>query len=342
MSLFPRISCVLLVCVSVGIVTATPTHAQQSSPRPDTTFVSLVHGSELSLGALLQIDGVASRAETPHSFELRVARLRFRGAAHRLRFFVQTDFIRSPAVLDTRLRFALSDAVSVAAGLYKTPFSGEFLLFRGDLTFLERSRVMNALAPRRQTGVSLRADLVPGRLRVEGGVFNGNGARLRINDNDAFLYVGRLTGTLPLGSSGQVLAGANAAYSQDEALDLDPAPSSFTGQRTVGGADVRLTWEAWLFATEGIIARLDPANGAAYQPRGFHVTGGYRVNSHHQIVLRADVYNDDRVATDEPATVLLGYNVAWTPTAMLQVNYRVPTEDITEGKVGARLQLALK
>jgi len=337
----PRLFCVLLAC-AVALGATTPAPAQHTPPpRPDTTFVSLVQGSELSLGALLQVDGTASRADTPNSFELRVARLRFRGAAHRLRFFVQTDFVRRPAVLDTRLRLAVSEAVSVTAGLYKTPFSGELLLFRGNLSFLERSRVVNALAPRRQTGVSVRAHLVPGWLQIEGGVFNGNGARLRTNDNDAFLYVGRLTGELPLGGRGQLVVGANGAFSQDEALALSPAPAPFTGRRTVGGADVRLTWNAWLFAAEGIVAHLAPAAGTAYQPRGLHVTGGYRVNDHHQVVLRADVYSDGRAATNEPSLVLVGYNVAWTPTAKLQVNYRAPMEDITGGAVGARLQLAL-
>jgi len=344
MSLRPRILCLLLALASISIALAAPvpSHAQQApSSSSDTAFVSLVRGTELSVGALLQVDGAVSRTEAPNTFELRVARLRFRGAAHRLQFFVQTEFLRSPAVLDTRLRFALSEGVSVAAGMYKAPFSSEFLLFRGDLTFLERSRVVNALAPRRQTGVSVRADLVPNRLRVEAGVFNGNGARLRTNDNDAFLYVGRVTSTHPLGRDGQLILGANAAYSLDEAVALDPAPRPFSGQRVVGGLDVRLTWDAWLFAAEGIAARLDPTDGSAYQPHGFHVTGGYRIAPRHQVVARADVYSDDRAATDESTNLLVGYNVAWTPTATLQVNYRAPSEDITRGTVGARLQLAL-
>lgn len=336
-----RILCVLLLAASVASALPMPTHAQQPASPSDTTFVSLVRGTELSIGALLQVDGAVSRTETPNTFQLRVSRLRFRGATHRFQFFVQTDFIRSPAVLDTRLRFAISDDVSIAAGLYKTPFSGEFLLFRGDLTFLERSRVVNALAPRRQTGVSLRADLVPDRLRLEGGVFNGNGARLRTNDNDAFMYVGRLTSTHPLADRGQLILGANAAYSQDEAVALSPASSPFTGERIVGGLDARLTWNAWLVAAEGIVARLDPSGGTAYQPCGLHVTAGYQFIPRHEVVLRADVYSDDRAATDEPTELLLGYNLAWTSTATLQVNYRAPAEDLGQGTVGARLQLAL-
>ncbi len=341
MLLRSRILYLLLAGVSMALVAPMASQAQQAASSSDTTFVSLVRGTELGVGALLQVDGAVRRTEAPNTFELRVARLRFQGAAHRLQFFVQTDFLRSPAVLDTRLQFALSEVVSVAAGLYKAPFSSEFLLFRGDLTFLERSRVVNALAPRRQTGVSVRADLVPDRLRMEAGVFNGNGARLRINDNDAFLYVGRIMSTHPLGRDGQLILGANGAYSLDEAVALSPAPSSFSGQRVVGGLDVRLTWDAWLLAAEGIAARLAPSDGPAYKPHGFHVTGGYRVAPRHQVVIRADVYSDDRAATDESTEMLVGYNVAWTPTATLQVNYRAPAEDIARATVGARLQLAL-
>jgi hypothetical protein len=315
-------------------------HAQSPSPT-DTTFVSLLRGTELGIGALLQVDGMAGRHDTPDSFELRVARLRFRGTAHRLQFFVQTDFNRAPAVLDTRLRVSVSEAVSVAAGLYKAPFSAELLLFRGDLPFLERSRVVNALAPRRQTGVSVRADLLPDRLRFEGGVFNGNGGRLRINDNNSFLYVGRVAGTLPVSDSGNLTIGANAAYSRDEAASLDVLPDPFTGDRTVLGLDARLHWQQWLLAAEGITAWLDAANGLMYQPSGYYVTVGRRLADYHQVLVRVDAFDDDRSVTDEPAVLLAGYTFFWTPAAKLQINYSAPADDLTQGAVGARLQLAL-
>ena len=260
----------------------------QSAPSSDTTFVSLLQGTELGIGALLQVDGTAGRADATDSFNLRVARFRFRGTAHRLQFFVQTEFNSAPAVLDTRLRFAVSDAVSVAAGLYKAPFSAEFLLFRGDLPFLERSRVVNALAPKRQTGVSLRADLLPGRLQFEGGVFNGNGGQFRLNDNDSFLYVGRLTGIQPLSDNGQLAVSANVAYSQDESVALSPLPAPFAGRRTLLGLDARLQWQQWLLAAEGITAHLNAADGPTHQPAGYYVTTGYRFTDHHQALVRLD------------------------------------------------------
>lgn len=318
-----------------------PSALPAQSPSPsDTTFVSLLRGTELGIGALLQVDGMAGRDDAPDSFELRVARLRFRGTAHRLQFFVQTDFNRAPAVLDTRLRVSVSEAVSVAAGLYKAPFSAELLLFRGDLPFLERSRVVNALAPRRQTGVSVRADLLPDRLRFEGGVFNGNGGRLRINDNNSFLYVGRLAGTLPVSDSGNLTIGANAAYSRDEAANLGVLPDPFTGDRTVLGVDARLHWQQWLLAAEGITAWLDAA-GLMYQPSGYYVTVGHRLTDYHQVLFRVDAFDDDRSVTDEPAVLLAGYNFFWTPAAKLQINYSAPADNVTQGAVGARLQLAL-
>lgn len=333
-------SCRLIALLTASlllILAPSPATAQSGA---DTTFVSLLRGTELGVGTLLQVDADANRDEAPDSFTLRTARLRLSGRAPGLRFLLQTDFNRTPSVLDVRLRVPVSPTVSIAAGLYKSPFSAEFLASRSNLILLERARVVNALAPQRQTGIAGRADLLDERLRVEGGVFNGNGGRLRLDDNDAFLYVGRLSGTLPL-RRGQLEAGVNAAISNDEDTALGPVAASFTGQRVVAGADARLRYGSWTVAGEWITASLDANEGPTYRPWGYHATVGYAVAARHQLVLRFDDFSDGRTATEDDDELLLGYNLFWTTALKLQVNYATPLDALDEGAVGARLQLAL-
>lgn len=330
-----------------GLLLALPalTAAQSTSEQGAPPTVALLQGTSLGIGTLIQVDGYVGRQTAPDGFALRATRLRLRGTTDRLRFFVQTDFNRTPSVLDARLRVPLSRTTSITAGLFKAPFSAELLLFRGDLLVLERSRVVNTLAPRRQLGVSLRTDLVAGRLRLEGGLFNGNGGGLRPNDNDAFLYVGRVSGAIPL-AAGRLAVGANVAYSQDENVALGSITPSFAGQRWVLGLDARLHWRRWTLAAEGLTARLDAANGPATRPGGYYLTAGYDLAAQHQLRVRLDAFDSDHPAAADGAArddtqVILGYAFAWTETVTMQINYLSSVEALDSGHVGGRLQLAL-
>lgn len=313
-------------------------HAQSTSSSSDTTFVSLLRGTELGVGGLVQVDGEIGDDTRPDGFDLRVARLRLRGQAPGLQFFVQTDFNRNPSVLDARLRVPLSSTASIAAGLYKTPFSPEFIRFRGDLRTLERSRVVNALAPQRQVGVTLRADVPSSPLQFEGGLFNGTRG-LQTNDNDSFLYVGRLSSAIPL-DVGDLEIGVQAAFSNDRNVAIPSVTGSFQGQRTLFGVDAEFQHEKLLLAGEWITASLDPPNGDSVQPWGYYATVGYSVAPRHQLLLRLDGFSDGR-APAEDEQLIVGYNLLWTSALKFQVNYVTPLDEIDAGTLGARLQLAL-
>jgi phosphate-selective porin len=243
-------------------------------------------------------------------------------------------------------RLPLSDQFRVTAGLFKTPFSAEFLTSRPDILFAERARVVNNIAPNRQPGVTVSSDLTE-QLSATVGAFNGTRG-LQPNDNDLFMYVGRLTGSTPV-NIGQLEAGANVAYSIDDATALSnmgppSVTSSFTGTRLLFGADARLNAEQWFVAGELNTAQLDPEGTTnTYSPFGFYLAGGVSVSDGHQVRARYDQYDPDNPVLPAPSDqVTLGYD--YEPSSLLRVliNYQAPVDTLNEGFVTARLQVALR
>jgi hypothetical protein len=304
--------------------------------------VSVGGGDALTIGGLLQTDAYLGR-ETADGFEVRSTRLRFGGEAESLQYAVQLDFASGSPLLDAFARLPLSEELRVTAGIFKTPFSAEILTSRPDLLFAERARVVNNVAPNRQAGVSLAGSLVPDRLTATVGVFNGTRG-LQPQASDPLLYVGRLSGRLPVGT-GQLELGTNAAYSIDDDISLPGLGQlTYSGTRVLFGADARLEIDRWLLAGEIDTAWLTP-DGAAdtTNPFGFYLAGGADVAEAHQVLLRFDQYDHDDPLQASPENQLtVGYNYDPTPMLRVLVNYQAATDDVSDGFVTARLQIALR
>lgn len=317
-------------------------YATYAQPTNDGGAVSVGGGDALTIGGLLQTDAYAGRP-TGDGFRVRSTRLRFGGKAEGLQYAVQADFASSPVLLDAFARLPVTPRFRVTAGLFKTPFGGEFLTPRPDLLFAERSRVANNIPPNRQAGVTLGATLVPDRLTATVGAFNGTRG-LRPNDNDLLLYVGRFTGHVPI-DEGQLELGTNVAYSVDEGANLSGlGRPAFRGSRFLFGADAQLELNRWLFTGELNTGRLDAeGRSGTATPFGFHVAAGADVSEEHQLLARFDQYDPDVPAQVMPDDQLsLGYN--YDPTSMLRVllNYQAPVDDMGNGFLTARLQVALR
>ena len=309
--------------------------------------VSVAGGGALTIGGLLQTDAYLG-GTSGDQFRARSTRLRLGGQIDQLQYVVQTDFSSSSVLLDAFARLPLADRIRLTAGLFKTPFSAEFLTSRPDILFAERARVVNALAPNRQAGVTLTAALLPDRLSATVGAFNGPRG-LAPNDNDQFLYVGRVDGRLPLGP-GRLRVGTNAAYSVDDDVALrDLNRPSFEGTRFLFGVDARFETERWLLEGELDTGELDPEGvsvpslAAPSEPVGVYLAAGANVAAHHQLLARFDQFDPDVPAQAAPDDQLtLGYN--YEPSSVLRVllNYQTPLDDISGGFLTARLQVALR
>jgi hypothetical protein len=335
------VCCLLFVGVlSTGLYPAEPLQAQ-SAPR-DSLDVFLLGGIRLGVGTLLQVDATVNEPERTDGFEARVARVRLKGEVERAAFFVQTELTAAPSLLDVRLRVPLNDRLVLRLGLYKSPFSASIIEFRGALPLPERPRVVNALAPRRQTGGHLAADLIPGALSLDVGVYNGNGRTLADNDNDSFLYIARVSGMAAV--SGATLAwGANAGYSRDATVSIRNTASEFAGTRVPVGVDLSATAPRWRVLGEVLAVHLAPRQGDRQRPFGYAITTGVSPAEQHEVLLRYDHFNPDAPRTGAlEDRWSIGYTFFAAPAVQLRAEYNAPADALDNGTVTGRLQIAIR
>ena len=206
-------------------------------------------------------------------FRLRRARINLTGDfAENFDFKVEGDFSQGDGISSNRTAFSATDIfvnwhqfpeAQIKVGQWKAPFGLEQLTPDQDLIIIERSLPTGAITPERQIGVQVwgkpftnvwpdEKDL----LTYYAGIFNGNGRNTTNNDNNNFMYVGRLElmpfkgkifgqdSSLKLG--GDVLnsrddAGTNISQSLTLKVNADGSLTSFVlpgaAERTAGSVD---------------------------------------------------------------------------------------------------------
>jgi phosphate-selective porin len=305
-----------------------------------------------SLGALVQ--GVADfqpeRRGGSNGFRLAKARLKAGGTLDGgWGYKLQTDFSRQIALLDAVVNYEPTDGFGGSAGLFKAPFSYEYLVSAPDVKFVGRPQVIGALVPRRHVGISAAVSPTPG-VTLQGGIFNGNGRTAAFNDNNRFLYSGRFTAAP---SEGLTL-GASAAYNDRSNLyyegssDVisfysdglpDAVQGEAVGSKLLLGADAHLDRGPWLLGAEAIYGRIDQSgNGSGNggnessdrQPFGHYVTLGYDLptsGARQQVLVRWDSFTGDVGEAPGSDLLIAGYNLWPTSVVQVQVNYVVPARD---------------
>jgi len=303
----------------------------------------------LSVGILLQTvaDFQAERTMPGfNGFNISNFRLKIFGELDKsFGYFVQANFINLPGLLDAKLYYRFSDQFMIDGGMFKAPFSKEFLISADAIDFVNRSRVVSVLAPGRQIGLQARGRLDPGvQVDYNVGIFNGNSYGGNSNDNNDFLYATRFA-FFPLftskESADQMEIGANIMYSKD---DLAPVSSLlnpfvydalfFTGKRTIYGFDIRYTSGDFLISGEYLNGNFsgtfyflaaDTSVGSA-RPEGFHLTAGYMLSRNVQLLGRWDKFRSDS-GSDNPDWALIGLNFWPTQVSELQLNYLINTRN---------------
>jgi phosphate-selective porin OprO and OprP len=307
------------------------TYAERAVPAPEKPplFVQQ-RGPELKLvlGGFIQFNaeggdafafnGNFGQTAINDRFRLRRARINLTGDfAEQFDFKMEGDFAVSDGLSNNRLAFEATDiwinwhqlaAAQIKAGQYKAPFGLEQLTPDTTLYTIERSLPTNAITPERQIGVELwgkpftsiwpeQKDL----LTYYAGIFNGNGRNISVNDNNEFMYVGRLElqpfngkifgqkSFLKLGGDGlwsRDAAGTSISTAGNLLVNADGSLSPFT----LPSADERSAWsvDAWLevgpfdligeYLQEHVEGRT--VNGVAptfgnFTTDGFYVTGAY-------------------------------------------------------------------
>jgi phosphate-selective porin OprO/OprP len=286
-------------------------------------------GSEIKLvlGGFIQINfedsdafafnGNFGESAIKDRFRLRRARVNLTGDfAEQFDFKVEGDFGQNDGTNNNRTAFSGTDiwlnwhqfpGAQIKIGQFKAPFGLDQLTPDTSLYTIERTLPTGAITPDRQIGVQLwgmpftniwprQKDL----LTYYAGIFNGNGKNTTVNDNNNFMYVGRLESTLfkdVFGKGSFLKLGADVLNSRDDEgvnisqsgnllVNSDGSLSPFT----LPGADERTAWsvDAWLklgpfdligeYLQENVNGRTvngEPPGFADFTTNGFYVTGGY-------------------------------------------------------------------
>lgn len=240
-------------------------------------------------------------------------------------YHFEAKMINSPAVTDSRLYYKISPAFKMDFGMFKLPFSGEYLRGEQNIDFVSRSQSVVQLNLGKQAGFQLSGETAGSVLSYAAGIFNGN--RLYSgNDNNDFLYVGRifLTPSVSKDKSSSLAIGLNAARSKDKSVPV--MGSNFEGDRLVLGGDMILQVKNFMINAEAIYAKLKNVSGAKTNPFGYQVSTGYMLSKHSQILARWDSFREDSPVPFRKLA-MLGFNAWPNEVIELQTNYIVPVND---------------
>lgn len=181
---------------------------------------------------------------------------------------------------------------NVRVGQFKTPYGLEQLWSDTRMLTPERS-LGSDRTPGRQLGVQLFGDLADKRVSYAVGAFNGNGTNVSFNDDEGFLTVARLSGTVVDGPV-KWIAGVNGFTSDDRAAGVAPelgfANNTFAGERRAWGVDSQFTAgpvELWL---ELLRMRFDPTTGATRDLDAAYILGAWNVTDKWQAIARYETF----------------------------------------------------
>jgi hypothetical protein len=328
-----------------------PVYVQQRGPE-----LKLVLGGFIQVnfedGDVSAFEGRFGQTALKDRFRLRRARINLTGDfAEQFDFKMEGDFGQSDGTSGNRTAFSATDiwvnwhqfpAAQIKVGQYKAPFGLEQLTPDTALLTIERTLPTGAITPDRQIGIELWgkpfASIWPEQkdlLTYYAGIFNGNGRNITVNDNNNFMFVGRLElqpfkgkiagqqSFLKLG--GDVLnsrdeQGVNISQSGNLLVNTDGSLSPFN----LPSADERTAWsvDAWLevgpfdligeYLQEHVQGRTVSGVLPAFSnftTNGFYVTGGYfLLPKKLQAVVQWQYLNPGQKGNDGLYSILGGLN----------------------------------
>jgi phosphate-selective porin OprO and OprP len=334
--------------------------AVEEKPRifvtPRASEFKLVLGGYLQMnledGDVSAFEGRFGQTALKDRFRLRRARINLTGDfAENFDFKVEGDFGNSDGLNSNRTAFSGTDIfvnyhqfaeANVKVGQWKAPFGLEQLTPDPTLIIIERSLPTGAITPERQVGVQVWGkpftNIWPAQkdlLTYYAGIFNGNGRNVTVNDNNNFMYVGRLE-LLPwqgklLGQTSSLKLGADVLNSRDDkgtnisqSLNLLVNSDGSLSPFTLPGADERTAWsvDAWFnlgpfdligeYLQEKVNGRTVagvPPGFADFTTNGFYVTGAYYlIPKKLQAAVRWEQLNPGQKGNDGIHSITAGLN----------------------------------
>ncbi len=262
----------------------------------------------------VRFNGVGDR------FQLRRMRITVKGAfQENFEFTLQPEFGNNSisGVSGYRAQFADATiawtrypAFNVQVGQFKTPFGFEQLLPDTKVFTVERSLPNDQLTVSRQIGIGASGTLPGNVFAYSVGAFNGNGVNNGANDNDQFMYAGRLAATVWSKGSNRVAVGLDGFTTRDN--------GTFVGRRTGAGVDAQATFGRFDTQIELLRVHSDRLLGTDFTAHGGSaLVGWYFVPKSLQAIVRYERY---RANTAVAGTTSDGW--------VLGLNYYVKGDDI--------------
>src|SRR5437764_1466362 len=303
-------------------------------------------------GDVSAFEGRFGQTALKDRFRLRRARINLTGDfAENFDFKVEGDFENSDGLNSSRTAFEATDIfvnwhqfpeAQVKLGQWKAPFGLEQTTPDTTLYMIERSLPTGAITPERQIGVQLWgkpfASVWPDQkdlLTYYAGIFNGNGRNVSVNDNNNFMYVGRLESTLfkskVWGQESSLKLGADVLNSRDDkgtnisqSLNLLVNADGSLSPYVLPGADERTAWsaDAWLnigpfdligeYLAEDVDGRTVAGHAPGFNnfdPSGYYIQGSYFILPKKlQGVVKWEALEPDQVDDDNIHSITAGLN----------------------------------
>jgi phosphate-selective porin OprO and OprP len=226
----------------------------------------------------------------------------------------------------------------IKIGQYKAPFGFEQISPDPKLFTLERSQVTSALTPERQVGVQIWgkpfANVFPDQkdlLTYYAGIFNGNGRNISVNDNDQYMFAGRLEMQPWKGKISEAEAwlkfGGNALSSRDASgtvlspagtlrVNSDGSLSTFVApsaaERTGYGFDALFHLGPFDLIGEYLSERYEARTAPGFpdfRAEGYYVQGTYFIIPKKlQLFTKYEGFSPGQVANDDIVSVTGGVN----------------------------------
>jgi phosphate-selective porin OprO/OprP len=302
-------------------------------------------------GDVSAFEGRFGQTALKDRFRLRRARINLTGDfAEQFDFKLEGDFENGDGLNANRTAFEATDIfinwhqfpwAQIKMGQWKAPFGLEQTTPDTTLYTIERTLPTGAITPERQVGIQLWGKPFaiiwpdhPDLLTYYAGIFNGNGRNITNNDNNNFMYVGRLESTLfkskIWGQESFLKLGADVLNSRDDAgtnisqtLALKVNSDGSLSPFTLPTAAERTAWsvDAWIklgpfdligeYLEEYVNGRT--VNGVPGMPdfttNGYYITGGYfLIPKKLQAVVQWQHLNPGQKGNDGISSIVGGLN----------------------------------
>jgi len=283
-------------------------------------------------------------------FRLRRARITLTGDyKEQFEFKIEGDFEQSDGLAAaTRTGFSATDIfinwhgvpeANIKVGQWKAPFGLENLTPDSQILTIERSLPTGAIVPERQIGVMLwgkpLTNVLPEQkdlVTYYAGMFNGNGRNFNNNDNNEFMYVGRIElqpfeGEV-MGQEASFKIAGDYYFSRDEtgtnispALNLKVNVDGSLTSYTLLSPDKRdaYSFDAWLkigpfdligeYFSENVRPRGGVPLFSEFDPSGYYVQGSYFIIPKKlQLVAKYERLSPGQLASDDLSSITGGIN----------------------------------